>query len=59
MSGLDILANQALIGQWLGVLGMLIVLGLMLRRRAKERREKAGHEAVGTRSTDSQRAHNP
>jgi hypothetical protein len=41
MSPLDRLANQALIGQWLGVLGMLLVFGLMLRSKAKDQRKKA------------------
>jgi hypothetical protein len=35
MTPLDRVANYALIGQWLGVLGMLIVLGLMLWRKAR------------------------
>lgn len=41
MTQLEDLANYALIGQWVGVLGMLIVLGLMLRRKTRDEREKA------------------
>jgi hypothetical protein len=41
MTPIDSLANEALIGQWVCVLGMLIVFGLMLKRKAKEEREKA------------------
>lgn len=47
MTPIDEMANYALIGQWLCVLGMLVVLGLMLRVRAKEQREKAKREAEG------------
>lgn len=44
MTPLERVANEALIGQWIGVLGMLVVLGLMLRRRAKEQRNKTDRQ---------------
>jgi hypothetical protein len=36
---------QTLTGQAIGVFGMLVVLALAFRRRAKERREEAEREA--------------
>lgn len=45
MTPLDELAHQALIGQWLCVLGMLVVFGLMLRSKAKDERKKAERRA--------------
>jgi hypothetical protein len=38
----------SLIGQYIGVLGMLVVTAIMFIRRAKERRDKAKREADGS-----------
>jgi hypothetical protein len=40
MTQMDIGSWIALIGQWVCALGTVVVLGIMLRLRAKERREK-------------------
>jgi hypothetical protein len=43
----DLLMYGALVGQALGVIGGLVVVILMFRRRAKERRERADRRAHG------------
>jgi hypothetical protein len=49
MTKIDMAMYGALIGQALGVLGMLVGTGVMLRLRAKERREHNGQRARGQR----------
>lgn len=41
----DIVMYGALVGQTIGVIGGMVVVALMFRRRAKERRERAAREA--------------